>query len=278
MKTIEDIKEKLNEDEREKLKRLEARITTPGKLVVAFSGGVDSTFLLKAACDILKGDVTAVTIRTELHSGKEISEALLMAESLGVKHVKMEMSVLGSEEIENNLRERCYHCKTKVFTAIQEYAGKNGIKHVADGTNADDTGAHRPGLRALEELNVSSPLKDAGLGKNDIRRMSKLLGLETWEKPANPCLATRFPYGTKLTEDAIRKVDLAEDFIRNLGFKNVRVRSHGDTARIEVDREMIPRISEGELPDKISRKLNETGFRYVTLDLGGFRSGSMDDL
>jgi pyridinium-3,5-biscarboxylic acid mononucleotide sulfurtransferase len=277
MKTLTDIKNSLNKDERERLHKLEAIINSFRKLVVAFSGGVDSTFLLKVSRDILKENVTAVIIRTELHSEKEIHEALLIAEKLSVEYVKIEMNVLEKKKIGNNPRERCYHCKKEIFQRIREYAREQGVENIAEGTNSDDTGAYRPGLKALDELGISSPLRDAGMEKEDIRQISQLLGLETWDKPANPCLATRFPYDTRLTKDALKQVEAAEEFIRALGFKNVRVRSHGDTARIEVDREMIETVAEKKISEKINNKIKEIGFRYATIDLEGFRSGSMDD-
>lgn len=275
--SISDIKNLLNNDQREKLRRLEGLINSFERLVVAFSGGVDSTFLLKVSRDTLKENVKAVIIGTELHSESEIIEALSIAEKLDVEYAKINMNVLENNDIKNNVRERCYHCKKEIFKTIGGYARELGIEKIADGTNSDDTGSHRPGMKALEELGISSPLKETGIGKKDIRYISKLLGLETWEKPANPCLATRFPYNTRLTQDAINQVERAEEFIRNLGFKNLRVRCHGETARIEVDREMVRKITDGDIPDKISRKLRETGFRYVTLDLEGFRPGSMDE-
>ncbi len=275
--SISDIKNLLDNDQREKFKRLEALINSFDNLAVAFSGGVDSTFLLKVSRDILKEEVTAIVIRTELHPKKEIEEAIHRAEEMGVRRVKIDMNVLGHREIANNARERCYHCKKEIFKRIREYAQNRGIDNVADGTNRDDTASYRPGIKALEELGVSSPLKEAGMGKNDIRQISKILGLETWDRPASPCLATRFPYNTPLTRDALKQVETAEEFIRDLGFKNLRVRCHGETARIETEGEMMQKITGKELSEKIIRKLHETGFRYVTLDLEGFRSGSMDD-
>jgi uncharacterized protein len=276
-KDLSEIKSLINDDDREKLEKLEARIHAFGKLVVAFSGGVDSTFLLKVSRDILKDNVTAIIIRTELHSEKEIDEATLIAEKMGVEYLQIDLKVLEIREIGNNERERCYYCKKDIFKRIGEYAKSRGIEDVADGTNFDDTKVFRPGTKALEELGISSPLKDAGMGKKDIRQISKLLGLDTWEKPANPCLATRFPYNTRLTVDSLKQVENAEEFIRGLGFKNVRVRSHGETARIEVESDMIKRITDEKISATIIGKLKEAGFRYVTIDLEGFRSGSMDD-
>jgi len=249
-----------------------------GSVAVAYSGGVDSTFLVSAAREALGDKVVAVTARSETYVEEEGVEAARNAESIGVTHIIIDTSELGIPGFSDNPPERCYHCKRELFGKVFEVAREHGMKHVLDGSNADDVDDFRPGMRAAVEMGVRQPLREAGLTKDDIRMLSKERGLSTWSKPAMACLASRFPYGEKITGDKLTRVAEAERFVRNLGFRDVRVRSHGDIARIEIGLEQLARVMEPDVRDPIAEKLNALGFIYVTLDLQGFRSGSMNEV
>ncbi|NTW72449.1 MAG: ATP-dependent sacrificial sulfur transferase LarE [Eubacteriaceae bacterium] len=259
----------------EKYKVLIDQLKSYKKVVVAFSGGVDSTFLLYAAKEALGENVLAVTIMSPYIPKWEIEEARELSASFGVRHEIIQAGII--DEIRNNPEDRCYLCKKAVFGKIIAAARDQGIDVVADGTNYDDMGDYRPGLRALGELEVKSPLKDSGLTKAEIRLLSKEAGLSTWDKPAYACLLTRIPYNTKLEEEAFIKIEAAEKIMMDAGFKAVRVRCHGDLARIEISREDRKRILDENLLDELSVKIKEAGFRYVTLDLEGYKMGSFND-
>jgi uncharacterized protein len=244
------------------------------KAAVAFSGGTDSTFLLAAARDALADNVIAFTVRSPYIPDWEIEEARQIAGRLSVKHVVFE-TVL-SESIINNPSNRCYLCKRFIFTRLKDEATKLGINHVIEGTNADDTKDYRPGIKALKELNIKSPLLENNITKTDVRNFSKLLNLPTWDKPAYACLLTRIPYNTEIKEEELRRIEHAEVFLMGLGFRSVRVRSHGKLVRIEVDKSMIPDIMQESIREKIVSKLKSMGFEYITLDIEGYRTGSMN--
>ena len=247
-----------------------------GKLAVAFSAGVDSTFLLHAAVEALgKENVLAITGRLVSFPEREAKEAETYYRERGIRHLTIELDQFAIDGFDKNPVDRCYRCKKALFTAFIEAARDADFPALAEGTNADDPSGYRPGLKALAELKVLSPLKDAGLTKDEIRALSRETGLSTANKPSLPCLATRFPYGEKITPEKIRMVDEGERYLLSLGFRQVRVRCHGDLARIEVERDEIPRLSERRV--EVTKRLRELGFLYVTIDLAGFRSGSMDE-
>jgi len=245
------------------------------KVVLAFSGGVDSTFLLKAAKEALGDNIKAVTILSPYIPRWEIAEAKDLVKDLGVNHEIVEAPIIDS--IRYNPEDRCYLCKTAVFTKIIDIAKKQGYNYVIDGTNFDDIGDYRPGLRALKELEVKSPLLECKLTKADIRSFSKELGLRTWNKPPYACLLTRIPYGTKLKEDDFTKIENAEKFMMSIGFRTIRVRCHGDLARIEVRREDRSKLFDEKLLDSIAENIKKCGFKYVSLDLQGYRVGSFNE-
>ena len=262
----------------QKLKSLQRQIKDCGSMVIAFSGGVDSTFLLKVAADILGDHVIAVTARSSTYPDREYREAESFAKGLGARHI-----VITSEELEidgfaENPVNRCYYCKQELFQKVKEIAKQHGISHVADGSNLDDLGDYRPGLKAVEELAVISPLRDAGMGKEDIRVLSKEIGLPTWNKQSFACLASRFPYGQKITRETLSMVDQAEQYLLDLGFRQVRVRHHENLARIEVGSEERSRFFQEEILDRVSKQLKAIGYQYVTLDMSGYRTGSMNEV
>lgn len=266
----------MDEELTRKYQRLQRTLRDLRSLAVGFSGGVDSTLLLRVAHDELGDRVLAVTAASEMHPAAELEAAKALAAEIGAPHVVIETSPLELACVRANPPDRCYHCKRALLTRIARVASERGIDRVADGTNADDADAYRPGLRAAEELGVLRPLQDAGLTKADLRGLSRELGLPTWDKPAYACLATRFPYGHELRPAELRMVEAAEDFLRELGFRQCRVRHHGSVARIEVEPGRVADAAAPETAVRIVRRLREIGFRYVTLDLQGYRSGSFD--
>lgn len=245
------------------------------KVVLAFSGGVDSTFLLKAGKEALGDNIKAVTILSPYIPKWEIAEARELVKELGVDHEIIEVPIIDS--IKLNPENRCYLCKTAVFSMILSIAKEQGYYYVIDGTNYDDISDYRPGLKALEELEVKSPLLECKLTKGEIRDFSKELGLKTWDKPPYACLLTRIPYGNELKEEDFLKIENAEKYMMSIGFRAVRVRCHGDLARVEVARHDRSKLFDEDLLDTIAHKIKECGFKYVTLDLQGYRVGSFNE-
>lgn len=262
----------------EKFKKLEEYLINLKKVLIAFSGGVDSTFLLKVCLDVLgKENVLAVTARSSTYPSRELEEAKELAKSLGANHeiiVSEELEVPGFSE---NPPERCYYCKKELFGKLVKIARERGFNFVLDGSNADDAGDFRPGMKAKDELGVKSPLKEAGLTKDEIRALSQKMGLPTWNKPSFACLASRFPYGERITGEKLDRVGRAEEILRGLGFSQYRVRNHVDLARIEVLPEEIERFFERSLREKVVAEFKKLGFVHVSLDLTGYRTGSMNE-
>jgi pyridinium-3,5-biscarboxylic acid mononucleotide sulfurtransferase len=262
----------------DKLNSLKKHIETLGSMVVAYSGGVDSTFLLKVAHDVLHEQVIAVTATSSTYPERECREAVDFAKKAGIPQMFVHSEELDIEGFSDNSVNRCYLCKTELFSKIKAIADQKGMKYVAEGSNLDDLGDYRPGMRAIKELGIVSPLKEAGLTKDDIRRLSKDMGLPTWDKPAFACLSSRIPYGHRITREKLQMVDKAEQYLMDLGFRQVRVRHHGDIARIEISPSDRSRFMDAHLMDKVYEKFKELGFAYTALDLKGYRTGSMNEV
>ena len=261
-----------------KFQRLQKEIGDLGSLAVAFSGGVDSTFLVKAAHDVLGDKMMAVTARSESFPERELREAEEFCRREGIRHQIVNSEELEIEGFSHNPKNRCYLCKHELFEKILGIAKSNGIDYVAEGSNMDDNGDYRPGLMAVAELGVKSPLRDAGLDKEEIRRLSKAMNLPTWNKQSFACLSSRFVYGEEITRQRLHMVDQAEQLLLDLGFHQVRVRIHGGTiARIEVLPEEFSRLMQEEIRRAVVMSFKSYGFAYVTMDLQGYRSGSMNE-
>lgn len=245
-------------------------------VLVAYSGGVDSTFLLKVALDVLGERVLAVTAKSPIHPASESDAAGELARRLGARHLFVQSHPLADPEFTHNPPERCYLCKRALFSRLKALAEEHGLRAVVEGSNYDDLSEHRPGLKALREVGVRSPLAEAGFTKAEIRSLSKRIGLPTWDKPAQACLATRFPYGEELTLEKLKRVEEAEESLHSLGFRQLRVRNHGSLARVEVSKGEMARLLESAAC--VVARLKELGYTYVTLDLEGYRSGSMDEI
>ena len=259
----------------DKLKQLEQHIKQMDSLAVAYSGGVDSTFLLKVAHDVLKGHVIAVTAMSSTYPEREFKEAAEFPRGAGIEHIVIESEELEIEGFTDNPPNRCYLCKYELFSKIKEVAEKNNIQFIAEGSNVDDLGDYRPGMQAIKELGIISPLKDAGLDKDEIRILSKQMGLPTWDKPAFACLASRFPYGEKITKVKLDRLATAEFEVRKLGFTQFRIRSHENLARLEFIKDEMDKA--WRLRENLTEICKKSGFNYVSIDLIGYRTGSMNE-
>ncbi|HKF29860.1 MAG TPA: ATP-dependent sacrificial sulfur transferase LarE [Candidatus Binataceae bacterium] len=267
----------MTEQLQQKLDRLRAIFAPMRSVMVAFSGGVDSTFVLKVAHDTIAERVIALTTTSPTMPDEDRDTAIRMAAEIGARHLVIDSNELEIPGYAANPINRCYLCKTNLFEVCEARATALGIGEVVDGLNLDDLHDYRPGMKAAAERRVRHPLVEAELSKAEIRELSRSLSLRTWDRPASPCLSSRFPYGTEITPEGLRRVAEGEKLLHALGFRVARVRYHGEVARIELERDQIARVFEPEIRDTVERELLRIGFRFVTIDLRGFRSGSLNE-
>lgn len=260
-----------------KYENLKKNLKSLGSVAVAFSGGVDSTFLLKVAHDVLGTKAIAVTARSLSFPKRELNEALAFTKEQAIEHIIVDSEELDIEGFSKNPVNRCYLCKSELFGKITAIAQREGIENIIEGSNVDDEGDYRPGMKAIKELNIKSPLKEVGLKKTEIRQLSKDMNLPTWDKQAFACLSSRFPYGEDITPEKLRMVDESEQFLLDMGLRQVRVRCHGNLARIETDEEGFLMLTNKQSRQEIYKRFKEIGFIYVSIDIKGYRTGSMNE-
>jgi len=260
-----------------KLERMRGIFLPMRSVMVAFSGGVDSTFVLKVAHETIGDRVLALTTTSPTMPGDDRLSALEMARLIGARHLVIESNELDIPGYARNPLDRCYLCKHNLFTVCEAKARELAIDEIVDGLNLDDLHDYRPGIKAATEMRVRHPLVEAGMSKADIRELSRAMGLPTWDRPASPCLSSRFPYGTQITPEGLRMVENGERVLHSLGFRVARVRYHGEVARLEVEADEIARLLEPATRAMVDRELKQLGFRFVTVDLKGFRSGSLNE-
>ena len=261
----------------EKLRRLEELLTEMGSLLIAYSGGVDSTFLASVASEVLGQRALAVFASSPLYPAHECEDAEALARQFGLRFTTIESNGLKNPQFVANSPDRCYYCKRELFEKLRSLAAVEGLDWVADGSNHDDRDDYRPGRKALAELDIRSPLWEVGLTKDEIRKLSKERGLPTWDKPASPCLASRIPYGTPVTRHTLHSIAAGEQYLRNLGIHDCRLRHHGNIARIEVNGKGMSLLLNSQVRQDLVKQIRALGYTYVTLDLGGYRSGSLNE-
>ncbi len=272
------VKNDFEETSERKLLSLREVLSSLESICIAYSGGVDSTFLLRISKDVLGEKVLAVTATSPTYPRRELNEAIEAAQKIGVRHLLLSSNELDIPGFSENTSSRCYYCKHDLFGKLKAEAEKHGIKTVADGANYDDTKDYRPGRKAAKELGVRSPLCEVQLTKNEIRYLSKELGLSTWNKPSLACLSSRIPYNEKITEEKLKQVEEAEDILKDLGFTQFRVRHHNEIARIEFIPDEMSLLDAPQMRLEIDSALKSLGFKYVTVDLKGYRAGSMNEV
>jgi uncharacterized protein len=261
----------------QKYEHLKQYLLSLESVAIAFSAGVDSTFLLKVASIVLKDKVIAITAKSESFPKRELNQAIEFCKNETIKYIIFDWEELNIEGFSKNPKNRCYLCKKELFTKILDIAKINNIKSIAEGSNIDDIHDYRPGLKAIEELNIKSPLRIANLNKTDIRTLSKELNLKSWDKPSFACLSSRFPYGEHITPQRLNMIETAEQFLLDKGFKQVRVRYHNNLARIEVDENSFGIFNNKNLREETYNKLKALGFTYISIDILGYRTGSMNE-
>ncbi len=268
----------MKENTYEKLDLLRRELENMGSAAIGFSGGVDSTFLSAVAYSVLGEKAVTFTAVSSSFPEREREESIRLAGHIGIQQVFFESEEVDIHEFRDNPVNRCYYCKRELYARLKDLAEKRGIHHVIDASNADDAGDHRPGLLALTELAVRSPLKEVGLTKREIRELSNEMGLPTWDKPAFACLSSRFQYGQSITHEKLKRVEQAEDFLKDLGIRVLRARDHGDQVRLEVGPDEIDKFFDAGFRHRVVKALKEIGYTFVSLDLEGYRSGSMNEV
>ena len=261
----------------QKYEKLKAHIAGMKSVLVAFSGGVDSALVLAIAKQTLNQNVLAVTAQSESLPQRELVEAQRVAEEIGVEHLILTTEEMASTQYRENPTNRCYFCKSELYGKMQAISKERRLAHIVNGINRDDLGDHRPGIQAAKDYNVQSPLADTGFGKEDIRALAKEIGLTVWQKPAMACLSSRVPYGQPISAEKLSMIERAEDILFSMGFSQLRVRHHGDVARIELLPEEIPQFFTGSIAEEVNTRFKQIGFHFVALDVEGFRSGKMNE-